>query len=641
MKDERGRRKLVIAVVAIAVILVAWFLTIHHEIDIDVEGEGTVDPMDASMRHLGSVEFRIEPADGWTISVVELDGDTVETDDGVLRLERVVSDHTIHVVFTEVQETFVLTVASNEGGTTDPEGTVAVRGGETVAVRITADEGYVVDDILLDGVSMGSSNRADVLMDSDHTLQVVFRKAVDEPGAGGHSDPWVFIDVDVQVETTGADYGYVDPSGRVRVAYGGSLTIGIHLNEGYSIRSIAVDGKGIPASEVFTVTDIVESIDIEIVLLHSVESRHSVTASASSGGSISPSGTISVADGGSIEFNVRADPGHHLSRLSVDGRTVALVGGTYVLSDIREDHTVRADFSEDVPVGPSLSGITVSGAPTFCYIGETLDVSGMVVTAHYSDGASAAVTGYGLSETSWTSPGTKTVSVSYGGRSASFDVVVPTLQSIAVTSDPTRTVYGIGDSFDPTGMVVEAGYSEGAQYKRSVEASFTSSSFDSVGDVQVVLDYTEGSITVRTSVAVKVVSYSGERMVDGSVRTFIECPDVRLSDFSFDMSNIVPGMMQTVILEISNGSGTGLRSLVRAEGLTGSEELAKQISISCGDSASSVFDANNGILLDTGIVPSGQTVRVTVSIGFMEGADNNSVLGHSLRFVLAVFASEP
>ncbi len=649
-EDERGRRKLAVVVLVIAAVLVAWFLSVHHDIDVEVEGEGSVDPMGATVGHLGSAEFRIVPADGWRIAAVELDGEPVETDGGVLRLERVVSDHTVRAVFAEDPGHHTLTVSSNEGGSTDPEGTVTARSGETVAVRISADEGYVVEDIILDGVSRGSSNRMDVVMDSDHSLQVVFRRAVDDPDAGGHADPWVMIDVDVQVETTGADYGYVDPSGRVRVAYGGSLTVEIHLNDGYSIKRIAVDGMQISPSSIFTVTDITDSIEIGIVLLRSTELRHSVTASASAGGSISPSGTIAVRDGGSIEFALRADPGYHLSRLAVDGRPVDAVGGRYVLSDIRADHDVRAEFSRDGPVGPSLSGITVAGAPSFCYVGETLDVVGMVVTARYSDGSSAAVTGFGMSETSWAAPGLKTVTVSYGGRTASFDVVVPTLASIDVVSDPTRTAYGIGDSFDPAGMVVEATYAEGVQYTRVVDTSFAPSSFDSVGDVPVFLSYTEGSTTVRTSITVKVVysggfrvyveSYSGTRVVDGAVESFSSTySGKRLSEFSFDMSNSVPGITQTVRLRIDNSAGIDTRACVYVSALAGSSELADQVYLTCGSSMRTVRDVAGGVFVDLGTVgSSGAVLELTIS--FPSGPNNNAVMGHSMSFEIGVFAGQ-
>ena len=647
-EDERGRRKLAIIVVVIAVVLVAWFLSIHHDIDVEVEGEGTVDPTDESVRHLGSAEFRIVPAEGWIISSVEVDGESADIKDGVLRLERVVSDHTVQVVFVEDQGTHELSIVSNEGGTTDPEGAVSFRDGEKVTVRIIPDDGYVVDDILLDNVSMGSSNRVDIIMDSNHTLQVVFREAVDDPGAGGHADPWVFIDVDVRVETTGADYGYVEPCGRVRVAYGGSLTVEIYLNEGYSIKQITADGMPIAVSNVFTVTDIVDPIEIGIVLLHSAEPRHSVTASASAGGSISPSGTIVVRDGDSIEFVLRADRGYSILRLTVDGTAVPTVGGRYMLADITEDHAVHAEFSRDPPVAPSLSSITLAGTPSFCYVDETLDASMMTVTAHYTDGSSVMVTGYVLSETSWTTPGTKAVVVSYNGRSASFEVVVPTLEAISVSKDPTRTVYGIGDSFDPAEMETDAKYSEGSQYTRAVVTTFSPASFGSAGNVAVILSYTEGSKTVQTSITVKVVdkdgfqviitSYSGERMVDGAARTFIEYPNDRLSDFEFHLSNVVPGMIQTATLEMKNTSGMDLQPIVKVGNLTGSDEFAKQVSISCGGVNSTVFGANRNTLLNVGVIPSGQTVSLVVTIGFMECADNNSVLGHSLKFSLTVFA---
>ncbi|MBQ9964912.1 MAG: bacterial Ig-like domain-containing protein [Clostridia bacterium] len=55
--------------------------------------------------------------------------------------------------------------------------------------------------------------------------------------------------------------------------------------------------------------------------------------------------------------------------------------------------------------------------------GEALDVTGLVVTAYYNNGTSADVTDYTISGYSST-PGMKTITVSYGGSSDTFDVIV-------------------------------------------------------------------------------------------------------------------------------------------------------------------------------------------------------------------------
>lgn len=83
----------------------------------------------------------------------------------------------------------------------------------------------------------------------------------------------------------------------------------------------------------------------------------------------------------------------------------------------------------DVPFDPvkKVRKVWVSTLPTKLVYqqGESLDTTGMVVKAMYSDGLPAkAVSGYTVSGYSANTPGEQTITVSFGGKTATFTVTV-------------------------------------------------------------------------------------------------------------------------------------------------------------------------------------------------------------------------
>jgi chitinase len=75
---------------------------------------------------------------------------------------------------------------------------------------------------------------------------------------------------------------------------------------------------------------------------------YTVTASAGSNGSISPSGTVSVNQGGSQSFAVTPRSGYHAADVLVDGKSVGAVAG-YTFSNVTANHTISASFEQDDP----------------------------------------------------------------------------------------------------------------------------------------------------------------------------------------------------------------------------------------------------------------------------------------------------
>ena len=97
--------------------------------------------------------------------------------------------------------------------------------------------------------------------------------------------------------------------------------------------------------------------------------------------------------------------------------------------------------------------------------GESLEPTGMVVTAIYLDGTQKEVTGYELSGYDPQKLGTQTVTVSYEGKTAGFTVTVleNVVTALTLTRKPNKLSYLQNEAFDPTGMVVTATYLDGTQ----------------------------------------------------------------------------------------------------------------------------------------------------------------------------------
>ena len=117
--------------------------------------------------------------------------------------------------------------------------------------------------------------------------------------------------------------------------------------------------------------------------------------------------------------------------------------------------------------------ITVSGdlSKTEYFVGETLETSGITVTASYNNGTTAEITGWTISGFDSTEPAeNQTLTVNYVNENGETLTAVQTLTvninaivatSITVEGDLTKTQYYVGDTLDPTGITVTATYNNG------------------------------------------------------------------------------------------------------------------------------------------------------------------------------------
>ncbi len=135
-------------------------------------------------------------------------------------------------------------------------------------------------------------------------------------------------------------------------------------------------------------------------------------------------------------------------------------------------------------------------------VGDTLNVSGMTVTATYADGTEQSIPSGYTTEYDFSKAGRQTVAVSYEGRKASFavEVVDTTAQKATIKTLPDKLTYAPGDTIDTTGLTVEVTYGNGT--KKVFKSGFTvKADLAKVGDVavQVTIEGLQTSFNVKVA----------------------------------------------------------------------------------------------------------------------------------------------
>ena len=146
--------------------------------------------------------------------------------------------------------------------------------------------------------------------------------------------------------------GSITPSGVVSVTYGTSAVFTIAPNTGYSLSGVTVDGSSlgnVPATGgILTFSDVTTSHTVSATFKQMP--AVTITASAGSGGRVSPSGAVSVAYGANAAFSIVPNSGYSLSGVTVDGNSLGNVpatGGTLTFSDVTAAHVFSASFKKN------------------------------------------------------------------------------------------------------------------------------------------------------------------------------------------------------------------------------------------------------------------------------------------------------
>ena len=154
----------------------------------------------------------------------------------------------------------------------------------------------------------------------------------------------------------------------------------------------------------------------------------------------------------------------------------------------------------------TIAGVSVSTKPekTIYTVGEKLDPTGLVLTLAMSDGTTQTVayseenaSDFAFDPETFEAAGATDVTVTYGEHDATFTVSVeqpaePEVVSVALKSAPSKTSYKVGESLDPSGLVLEVTYDNGETEEIAYNAAdfaFDVMKFNSAGEKIVTVTY--------------------------------------------------------------------------------------------------------------------------------------------------------
>ena len=149
------------------------------------EGIGFVTPLGTvSVTHGDTKTYTFAPANGYRTSKVVIDGEiNLEAAiNGVYVFTNIDANHTVNVFFEKLR--FEMKSIAFENGSITPAGTMVVEFGENLTYTITADEGYEVAFVLVNGENAGAvSTYTFATVEDNALIEVFFREVVgpDEP----------------------------------------------------------------------------------------------------------------------------------------------------------------------------------------------------------------------------------------------------------------------------------------------------------------------------------------------------------------------------------------------------------------------------------------------------------------------------
>ncbi len=320
---------------------------IRYAIAATAENGGSITPKGTIWVNAGaSQSFTMYASSGYFLSDVHVDGVSV----GAVQnysFANVGSNHSIHAVFMQRQYIDIIATAG-ENGIISPAGAVAVDEGGNQTFTMKADEGYVVDDVTVDGASVGvRTDYTFINVARTHTIHVTFKEA------GGER---------YTITATAGANGAIDPAGDIEINEGDSFAFTMTPAAGYEVADVKVDGVSVGAVASYMFQNVQDDHIISVSFALPVETPYYITASAEGNGVISPSGTIAVYKGNSQTFTMTPDSAdHRVKDVQVDGVSVGQVT-VYTFENVTANHSINVIFEEGTPPAKEYS-ITASSGP--------------------------------------------------------------------------------------------------------------------------------------------------------------------------------------------------------------------------------------------------------------------------------------
>ncbi|MBI3365091.1 MAG: T9SS type A sorting domain-containing protein [Ignavibacteriae bacterium] len=316
-----------------------------------------------------NIHFTILPDPGYHLTDLLVDNVHVDSTTGYTFVN-ITTDHTIEAQFGINQ--YILTASVVGGGLIAPSGSVSVNHGDNKQFTLSPNTGYHLADLLVDNIHQDSTTSYTFTsVTGNHTIEAKF--AIDT----------------FTISASASAGGSLAPSGTITVNYGDNKRFTVSVNAGYHFIDLLVDNLHVDSTTSYTFMNVTANHTIHADF---AINSYQLAASAGTGGTITPSGTVAANYGEDKAFAVAPNGGYHFADLLVDNIHVDSTA-SYTFHNVTTNHTIAASFA---PNAPTLNGVT----PPSGYRGQSVDV--VLTGTNFINGVSTVNASAGISVTSMT-----------------------------------------------------------------------------------------------------------------------------------------------------------------------------------------------------------------------------------------------
>jgi hypothetical protein len=324
------------------------FSLFSYTITASVNGNegGTITPSGSlNYNHFSSVNYAIVAANGYDLQNVEVDGISVGAV-SQYTFAGITENHTIEAFF--AKHLYTITAYAGIGGTITTTGNYEFNSSATYTVTPDATSGYQIDYVTVDGIAQN-------IQTPTVSFDYIFDNIAENHEIIAH-----FILRTYSITATQPANGTITPVGITTVNFGSSKSYTITPNTGYEVEFLLINGQNVTftpevsGTVVFNFNNITNNLTISAIMK---AKTYTMTASATIGGTITPSGTATVGHGTSKSYSFAAFSGFAISNIKIDGYNYGVVS-SYTFENIEENHVIIAEFMAAPCVLPSVLSVT-------------------------------------------------------------------------------------------------------------------------------------------------------------------------------------------------------------------------------------------------------------------------------------------
>lgn len=257
--------------------------------------------------------------DGWYLGSDKISGNSQYV------VENVKSDGTYTAQFKPVNCRINVAVNNSNGGTATESQTVGY--GENITLEAAAKDGYQFDGWMENNIIVSKDNK----MQLNHVTD-------------SRNFTAVFSQNKFSLSLTCSPANTGTLSGEGTYQKGSDARIKASPARGYRFAGWTENGKTVSTDPEYAVKNISRDMCLVAAFEKEQAKTYTITAAASTGGTIMPEGKNAVAEGAWILYSITPKSGYLINNVYVDGKPIGATA-SFNFSKVGENHTISADFA--------------------------------------------------------------------------------------------------------------------------------------------------------------------------------------------------------------------------------------------------------------------------------------------------------